>query len=83
MTIFIPLVSAAGVKIGVDPRALVMGVLIAGSTSILTPMAAPAQAIIMGPGGYQLKHYLKAALPLVVVITVFSIFFLPVLFPFK
>ncbi|CAG9000774.1 MAG: Sodium-dependent dicarboxylate transporter SdcS [Candidatus Celerinatantimonas neptuna] len=82
ITIFIPLVSAAAVKIGVDPRALVMGVLIAGSTSIMTPMAAPAQTIIMGPGGYQLKDYLKASLPLVIIITAFSIFFLPVLFPF-
>jgi anion transporter len=83
ITIFIPLVSAAAAKIGVDPRALVMGVLIAGCTSIMTPMASPAQTIIMGPGGYQMKDYIKAALPLVIIITIFSIFFLPVLFPFK
>ncbi len=82
ITIFIPLVSVAAVKIGVDPRALVMGVMIACTTSILTPMASPAQAIIMGPGGYKLKDYLKAGLPLTVIITVLSIFILPLLFPF-
>ncbi len=80
--IFVPLVSAAGAKIGVDPRALVMGVLIAGCTSILTPMAAPAQTIIMGPGGYKLKDYLKAGLPLTIAVTVLAIFILPVMFPF-
>ncbi len=80
--IFIPLVSVAGVKIGVDPRALVMGVLIAGCTSILTPMASPPQALIMGPGGYKLIDYFKAGLPLVVIVAIFSILFLPILYPF-
>lgn len=80
--IFVPLVSAAGATIGIDPRALVMGVLIAGCASILTPMAAPAQAIIMGPGGYKLKDYLKAGLPLTIIITVVAIFLLPVIYPF-
>ena len=82
ITIFVPLVSAASVKIGVDPRAAVMGVLIAGCASILTPMACPAQTIIMGPGGYKLKDYLKCGLPLVLIITVFSIVWLPFIFPF-
>ncbi len=80
--IFVPLVSAAGAKIGVDPRALVMGVMIAGCTSILTPMASPAQTIIMGPGNYQLKDYLKAGLPLTIAVTIIAIFFLPAIFPF-
>ncbi|MGL5202359.1 MAG: SLC13 family permease [Cetobacterium sp.] len=80
--IFVPLVCAAATKIGVDPRALVMGVLIAGSISILTPMAAPAQTIIMGPGGYKLKDYLRAGLPLVIVLTIMVIFILPIMFPF-
>lgn len=82
VTIFIPLVAAACVKIGVDPRAAVMGVLIASSTSILTPMAAPCQIMIMGPGGYSLKDYLKCGTPLAVMITIVCIFTLPIMFPF-
>lgn len=82
VTIFIPLVSAACVKIGVDPRAAVMGVLIASCTSILTPMAAPCQVMILEPGGYKLKDYLKCGLPLAVIITIMCIFGLPLLYPF-
>ena len=82
VTIFIPLVSAACVKIGVDPRAAVMGVLIASCTSILTPMAAPCQVMILEPGGYKLKDYLKCGLPLAVIITIICIFGLPLLYPF-
>ena len=82
VTLFIPLVSAACVKIGVDPRAAVMGVLIASCTSILTPMAAPCQVMILEPGGYKLKDYLKCGLPLAVIITIMCIFGLPLLYPF-
>ena len=82
VTIFIPLVSAACVKIGVDPRAAVMGVLIASCTSILTPMAAPCQVMILDPGGYNLKDYFKCGLPLAIIITIMCIFGLPLLYPF-
>lgn len=81
-TIFIPLVASACVKIGVDPRAAVMGVLIASCVSIMTPMAAPCQIMIMEPGGYTIKDYLKCGTPLAIVIAVMSIFLLPLMFPF-
>ena len=80
--IFVPLVSSASATIGIDPRALVMGVMIAGCCSILTPMASPAQTIIMSPGGYKLKDYLRMGLPLTLIITVMAVFLLPAMYPF-
>ena len=50
LTIFIPLVTSACIKIGVDPRAAVVGVLTASCISIMTPMAAPCQIMIIEPG---------------------------------
>ncbi|MEI3182778.1 MAG: hypothetical protein V8S98_05220 [Lachnospiraceae bacterium] len=44
-------------KIGIDPRAAVMGVLTASRVSIMTPMAAPCQTTTMKPGGYKLKDH--------------------------
>lgn len=82
VTIFIPLVATACVKLGVDPRAAVIGVLTASCTSIMTPMAAPCQIMIMGPGGYGLKDYLKCGTPLVILITIASIIIFPIMFPF-
>lgn len=82
VTIFIPLVATACVKLGVDPRAAVIGVLTASCTSIMTPMAAPCQIMIMGPGGYSLKDYLKCGTPLVILITAASILIFPIMFPF-
>jgi len=82
VAVFVPLVTSVAVSIGIDPRAGVMAVLIASTTSILTPMAAAAQAMIMAPGGYSMKHYLKCGLPLVLIIIVVCIIILPILFPF-
>ena len=50
--------------------------------SIMTPMAAPCQIMIMEPGGYKLKDYLKCGTPLAIIIAIVSIFMLPMMFPF-
>lgn len=82
VAVFVPLVCSVAVSIGIDPRAGVMAVLIASCTSILTPMAAAAQAMILAPGGYSMKDYLKYGFPLVLINTVVCIVVLPILFPF-
>lgn len=82
LTIFIPLVVSACMKIGIDPRAAVVGVLTASCISIMTPMAAPCQIMIIEPGGYTLKDYLKCGMPLAAILAVMTIFLMPLMFPF-
>lgn len=82
LTIFIPLVVSACMKIGIDPRAAVVGVLTASCISIMTPMAAPCQIMIIEPGGYALKDYLKCGTPLAVILAIMTIFLMPLMFPF-
>ena len=82
LTIFIPLVVSACMKIGIDPRAAVVGVLTASCISIMTPMAAPCQIMIIEPGGYTLKDYLKCGTPLAVLLAIMTIFLMPLMFLF-
>lgn len=82
LTIFIPLVVSACMKIGIDPRAAVVGVLTASCISIMTPMAAPCQIMIIEPGGYTIKDYLKCGTPLAVILAIMTIFLTPAMFPF-
>lgn len=82
LTIFIPLVTSACLKMGIDPRAAVVGVLTASCISIITPMAAPCQIMIMEPGGYTFKDYLKCGAPLALILAVMTIFLMPMMFPF-
>ncbi len=82
IVVFAGIVAMVCVQLGFDPRAAVMGVQIAGSASILTPMASPVQAMIAVPGQYQIKDFVKSGLPLVIITIVIATFFLPMLFPF-
>ena len=81
LTIFIPLVTSACLKMGLDPRAAVVGVITASCISIMTPMAAPCQIMIIEPGGYKLKDYLKCGTPLAALLCMMSILVLPMMFP--
>ena len=83
LTIFIPLVTSACIKIGVDPRAAVVGVLTASCISIMTPMAASCQIMIIEPGGYKLKDYLKCGTPLAIILAIMTIFLMPLMFPMQ
>ena len=83
LTIFIPLVTSACIKIGVDPRAAVVGVLTASCISIMTPMEAPCQIMIIEPGGYKLKDYLKCGTPLAIILAIMTIFLMPLMFPMQ
>lgn len=83
LTIFIPLVTSACIKIGVDPRAAVVGVLTASCISIMTPMAALCQIMIIEPGGYKLKDYLKCGTPLAIILAIMTIFLMPLMFPMQ
>ena len=82
LTIFIPLVTSVCLKMGIDPRAAVVGVLTASCISIMTPMAAPCQIMIMEPGGYTFKDYLKCGAPLALILALMTIFLMPLMFPF-
>ena len=59
-------------SVGVDPPCCVVGVITASCVSIMTPMAAPCQIMIIEPGGYAAKDYLKWLVPLALILIVVS-----------
>ncbi len=52
--IVIPIAVSAADQIGVSPRPVLMSVAVAAAASFLTPVATPANLMIMGPGGVSL-----------------------------
>jgi len=76
-----PIAITAAQQMGADPRAFAMAVALATSTSLLTPMAHPVNALVMGPGGYQPRDYLRLGLPLVLLTFVLTLWLLPHLYP--
>ncbi|MGE2719311.1 SLC13 family permease [Mycolicibacterium celeriflavum] len=55
--VVIPIAVAAAVDIGVSTQATLMLVALAGAASLLTPIATPANMIVMHPGGYRFSDY--------------------------
>ncbi|MBC6438634.1 MAG: SLC13 family permease [Rhodobacteraceae bacterium] len=50
--------------IGVEPRPLVIAVMIAASASFATPIGYQTNMLVYGPGGYRFTDFMKAGLPL-------------------
>jgi di/tricarboxylate transporter len=62
--IMAPVAIAAATPLGVDPRALAMVVAIGCSLAFISPLGHPANLLMMGPGGYSFRDYVKLGLPL-------------------
>ena len=77
-----PLGIAMAGKLGVNPMPIVMGVAMAASCCFLTPIATPPNTMVLGPGGYKFRDYIKAGWPLQVVCFVIAVVLIPLFWPF-
>jgi len=66
----------------ISPYTLVMTLAIAASTAFLTPVASPVNMLVVSPGGYQFKDFVKTGLPLFLLAYLICMLLVPVLFPF-
>ncbi len=78
-----PIAIEAGSRVGADPREFAMAVALASSMAFLTPLGHPVNVLVMGPGGYRFKDYLKVGLPLTVLLIVLIVFGLPLVWPLE
>ena len=58
-----------------------MTVALSASASFMSPVAHPANVLIMGPGGYRFIDYIKVGLPLTLVCLVVVLVVLPLVWP--
>lgn len=61
----------------INPRSLAMGVALATSMAFITPLGHPVNVLVMSPGGYNFRDYVKIGLPLTVILFVVVMIFLP------
>jgi di/tricarboxylate transporter len=62
-----PIAVTAALQIGVDPQAVAVAVAIACSAAFLTPIAHPVNILMMGPGSYTPRDFLKVGSSMAVV----------------
>jgi di/tricarboxylate transporter len=76
-----PLAITSAIDLGISPYALMMTVALSASASFMSPVAHPANVLIMGPGGYRFIDYIKVGLPLTLVCLVVVLVVLPLVWP--
>jgi di/tricarboxylate transporter len=77
-----PIAMAIAVDTGISPLPLLMGVAVAAAAAFLTPVATPANTMVLGPGGYRFGDYWKLGLPLTVFFVLVATFLVPQIWHF-
>jgi di/tricarboxylate transporter len=76
-----PIALAAAAEAGVGVQPVLMIVATAGAASLLTPIATPANTMVMGPGGYRFGDYWKLGLPIMAAWLVIALVVIPLVWP--
>ncbi len=74
-----PIAIGIAKQVGVNPRALVMGVALATSMAFITPLGHPVNIMVMSPGGYKFRDFVKIGLPLSIILFVVVMIVLPLI----
>src|SRR3954462_3345132 len=80
--IVIPIALSAAADMNLAAKPLLMAVTVSAAASFLTPVATPANLMVMGPGGYRFGDYWKLGLPLMALFGVVAVLIVPVFWSF-
>jgi di/tricarboxylate transporter len=80
--IVIPIAVSAAAELDVSPKPVLMAVCVASAAAFLTPVATPANLMVMSPGGYRFGDYWKLGLPLLVLFGAVAVLLVPVIWSF-
>jgi di/tricarboxylate transporter len=80
--VVIPIAVSAAGQLGVSARPVLMSVCVAAAAAFLTPVATPANMMVMGPGGYRFGDYWRLGLVLVLLFFVVSVGLVPLVWRF-
>ncbi len=77
-----PIALATAQSLGVSPYPLLMAVAIGASTAFGSPVASPVNTLVMGAGSYRFSDYIKAGVPMILLVMAVTVLVLPLLWPF-
>ncbi|MEP2617664.1 MAG: SLC13 family permease, partial [Marinomonas sp.] len=77
-----PIAIATANQLGCDPLPFVITIMIAASASFITPIGYQTNLMVMGPGGYKTRDFMKAGLPISAAIGITAVLLIPLIWPF-
>ena len=76
-----PVAIGLALSLGVEPRPLVIAVMVAASATFATPISYQTNMMVYGPGGYRFTDFLKVGIPLNLSIGLLASALIPVFWP--
>ncbi len=76
-----PLAIGLATALGIDPRPLVVAVMIAASAAFSTPIGYQTNMLVYGPGGYRFTDFLKVGVPLNLSVGMLASMLIPFFWP--
>jgi len=80
--VMIPIAVSAAQQLDISARPVLMSLCVGAAVAFLTPVATPANMMVMGPAGYRFGDYWRLGLPLVGLFGVVSVLLVPVIWAF-
>lgn len=80
--IMTPIAISLAAALGIDPRPLVVAVMIAASCAFATPIGYQTNTLVYGPGGYKFGDFMRVGIPLNLSMSVIASTFIPLVWPF-
>ena len=77
-----PIVMRTASDLSISPYPMMMILAVAIAASAVSPVSHAANVLIMGPGGYQFRDYIKVGVPLALLIMLISLVLVPLLWSF-
>ena len=76
-----PVAMALAAALGMDPRPLVVAVMVAASASFATPIGYQTNTLVYGPGGYAFTDFMKIGVPLNITVGILASALIPFFWP--
>jgi di/tricarboxylate transporter len=80
--VMIPIGVSAASQLDISPQPVLMSICVAAAVAFLTPVATPANLMVMGPAGYRFGDYWRLGLPLVVLFGLVAVLLVPTIWSF-
>ena len=76
-----PIAIGLAQAVGMDPRSLVVAVMVAASASFATPIGYQTNMMVYGPGGYRFTDFMKVGIPLNLTVGLLASLLIPLFWP--
>lgn len=79
--LFAPIAMTAAISLDANPYTFLIAIAVSSTMAFATPVASPTNALVMTAGGYKFFDFIKAGIPLQIIMFIIMMIAIPIFFP--